>query len=182
MGFGFSSSLAIVVLAASCTTAPWVDTTVEGLHFSHPAEWQVQTPKGERPFGLHSTPVLYLANFVIGPECVQGATRTTTCGQAIRRLQDGDVVIAWWHESGRGAFLPEGPQLFIHGREARLLLDGAPHICDGADVEAWLAIRMGPDQVEQFRFCSRGVDAQESRSAFQRFIGSISFPGTSYGR
>jgi hypothetical protein len=68
--------------------------------------------------------------------------------------------------------------LFIDGREARLLLDGAPHICDGADVEAWLAIRMGPDQVEQFRFCSRGVDVQESRSAFQRFVGSIRLPGT----
>jgi hypothetical protein len=117
--------------------------------------------------------VLYVANFVTGPECIEGPPTTFICGQAIPPLDDGDIVVSWWKQIGRGVVLPDGPRIVIDGHEARLIIRGAGDRCAAADVEAYFAILTSVGHMEDVSFCSRGVDAQEAMAAFQRFVGSI---------
>jgi hypothetical protein len=145
------------------------------LSFEYPSEWEPATWSVQSTF---ESLVTYLSTEPLHDPCRRTAD-SVTCGEPLRRLSAGGVLVEWSHvgfpdaDRHRLTAMP-GSWTMVDGRRAKLAVDLLP-VCRGVDADRSLLalIPVSPrGNYYALRACLRGPGLVRSERAVRRLLAS----------
>ena len=145
------------------------------LSFEYPSEWERATWPVRSSFEILVT---YLTTEPLHDPC-QRTAASITCGEPLRRLRDGGVLVEWsrvgFPESDRHRLTAmPGSWITVAGRRAKLVVDRLP-VCRGiaADRSLFALVPLSSrGNYYAFRACLRGPGLVRSEREVRRLLAS----------